>query len=71
MRVLSPVGEFPVRITGVRISKRRPIVESAMGAWRSEIHFEKSDLPYLIAAVAGFAAVFLAGRRSSRNPTGS
>lgn len=66
MRVVSPVGEFPVRITGARISKRRPIVESAMGAWRSELHFEKSDVLYLIAAVAGLAAAFLAGRRSCR-----
>jgi hypothetical protein len=37
MRVLSPVGTFPVRLSGARIERDGPVIEAAMGAWRSEI----------------------------------
>jgi hypothetical protein len=35
MRVLSPVGTFPLRLTGAHVKDRRPVVDTAMGVWRS------------------------------------
>jgi hypothetical protein len=65
MRVLSPVGTFPVRLTGARVERDGPVIEAAMGAWRSEIRLEPSDLPLLLAAGAVLAAAFAAGRLTS------
>lgn len=65
MRVLSPVGTFPVRLTGARVERDGPVVEAAMGAWRSEVRLERADLPLLLAAGAVLAAAFMAGRMTS------
>jgi len=65
MRVLSPVGTFPVRLTGARMERSGPVIEAAMGAWRSEVRLEPADLPLLLAAGAMMAAAFLAGRLTS------
>lgn len=62
MRVLSPVGTFPVRITGARIGHDGPVIEAAMGAWHSEVRLEPADLPLLLGAGALLATAFLAGR---------
>lgn len=65
MRVLSPVGTFPVRLTGARVERDGPVIEASMGAWRSEVRLEPADLPLLIAAAAALAAAFMAGRLTS------
>lgn len=65
MRVLSPVGTFPVRLTGARMERGGPVIEAAMGAWRSEVRLEPADLPLLVAAGAIMAAAFAAGRLTS------
>jgi hypothetical protein len=72
MRVLSPVGAFPLKLTGAHIEEHStPVVDTAMGAWRSEVRFDRHDLP-LFAAVAGLlVGVFLVGRLSSRSKLGS
>ena len=41
MRVLSPVGTFPIRLTGARVERDGPVIEAAMGAWRSEVRLER------------------------------
>lgn len=70
MRVLSPVGTFPVRLTGARIERHGPVIEAAMGAWRSEVRPEPADLPLLMAAAAVMAAAFMAGRATSGRQPG-
>jgi hypothetical protein len=62
MRVLSPVGTFPVRITGARVDRNGPFVEAAMGSWRSEVRLEPADLPLLLGAGALLTTAFIAGR---------
>jgi hypothetical protein len=65
MRVLSPVGTFPVRLTGARMERGAPVIEAAMGAWRSEVRLEPADLPLLLTAGAIIAVAFAAGRLTS------
>ncbi len=66
MRVLTPVGTFPLHLAGVRVSDNRPVIDTAMGAWRSEIRFDRDDV-LLVAAVLGvLAAAFAVGRASKR-----
>jgi len=70
MRVLSPVGTFPVRLTGARVQRDGPVIEAAMGAWRSEVRLEPADLPLLLAAGVVLAAAFMAGRITSGRAAG-
>lgn len=70
MRVLSPVGTFPVRLTGARVERDGPVIYAAMGAWRSEVRLEPADLPLLMAAGAMLAAAFMAGRMTSGRASG-
>jgi hypothetical protein len=65
MRVLSPVGTFPLRLTGAHVKDRRPVMDTAMGVWRSEVIFEPSDLPLAVLAIGLIAAAFAAGRASA------
>jgi len=65
MQVRSPVGTFPVRITGAGIAGGVPRIKTAMGAWRSEISLDRGDVPLLIAAAGALVAAFVLGRRSA------
>jgi hypothetical protein len=65
MRVLSPVGTFPLRLTGARLKDGRPVLDMAMGVWRSEVTFEPGDLPLAGLGVILLAAAFTAGRASA------
>jgi len=66
MKVLSPVGTFPVRVRGGGFRHGTLTIDASMGAWRSEVRLERADVP-LLAAVAGLlVAVFAAGRASRR-----
>jgi hypothetical protein len=65
MRVQSPVGTFPVRVVGARLEGTSPCVETTMGAWRSEVRFERSDAPFAVIALAILLLAFLAGRQSA------
>ena len=67
MRVLSPVGTFPLRLTGVRLSGGKPVLDTAMGVWRSEVSFERGDLPLAVLAAGLLAGAFAAGRASARS----
>ena len=66
MRVLSPVGTFPMRLRGVRWGSGGPVIDAAMGAWRSQVSLELRDLPLIGAAVGIVATAFLLGRLSPR-----
>jgi len=66
VQVLSPVGAFPLRLVGARMKSGALVIEAAMGAWKSEIRLERSDLPLAGAAVAVLALAFAWGRASSR-----
>lgn len=65
MRVLSPVGTFPLRLTGAHVKDGRPVVDTAMGVWRCEVIFEPGDLPLAVLAIGLIAAAFAAGRASA------
>lgn len=65
MRVQSPVGSFPVRITGARLENGAPTLQTAMGAWRSEVKLDRADLPLLGLLVAALGGAFLLGRLTS------
>jgi hypothetical protein len=65
MRVLSPVGTFPLRLTGAHVKDGRPVLDTAMGVWRSEVIFEPSDLPLAVLAIGLIAGAFAAGRAST------
>jgi hypothetical protein len=65
MRVLSPVGTFPLRLTGARLKDGKPVLDTAMGAWRSEVIFEAGDVPIAILAIGLIAVAFAAGRASA------
>jgi hypothetical protein len=68
MRVQSPVGQFPVHVVGIGLRHGRPTVEIAMGAWRSRVWFERTDVPLIAAVLLLLASVFAAGRRSASRP---
>jgi hypothetical protein len=65
MRVLSPVGTFPLRLTGAHLKDGRPVLDTAMGVWRSEVMFELGDLPLAVLAAGLIAGAFAAGRASA------
>lgn len=65
MRVLSPVGTFPMRLTGAHVKDGRPVLDTAMGVWRSEVIFEPADLPLALVAIGLIAGAFAAGRASA------
>lgn len=65
MQVLSPVGTFPLKVTGVRVAGGAPRVQTAMGAWHSEVTVEPRDLPLLAAAAGVLALTFALGRLSA------
>lgn len=60
MQVLSPVGRFPVTVDGVHIQDRRIVVKASLGAWRSEVTLERSDLPLVSVVLAVLGVVPLA-----------
>jgi hypothetical protein len=61
MRVLSPVGAFPLSVTGARLSRAGLVIDTAMGAWRSEVRVERRDLPLVALAAGTLAAAFTLG----------
>ena len=65
MRVLSPVGTFPLRLTGARLKDGRPVLHTAMGSWQSEVMFEPGDLPLVLLAAGLLAGAFAAGRATA------
>ena len=66
MRVLSPAGTFPLRLRGARWGNGGPVIDAAMGAWRSEVSLERRDLPLVGVALGIIATAFVLGRLSLR-----
>jgi hypothetical protein len=66
MQVRSPVGTFPVHITAARIGRGGVTLATSMGAWRSEIKFDRQDLPLLAGGVALLAGAYALGRLTAR-----
>jgi hypothetical protein len=52
MRVRSPIGELPFTVTAVRRDGTTVVVDGELGAWRSRIEIEPSDVPMLARAAA-------------------
>jgi hypothetical protein len=52
MRVRSPIGDLPFRITGIRREGRVLIIYGELGTWRSEVRIGGED----VRAVARLAA---------------
>ena len=65
MRVQSPVGTFPVGVRRVRFTLRGPAIDASMGAWRSEVTFDRTDLPVAAMVLAAAALLVAAGRATS------
>lgn len=61
MKVLSPVGTFPVRVTGARVSSSGVQLDAAMGAWRSTLTFDRDDAVIVVGAAGTLALAFGAG----------
>lgn len=66
MQVLSPVGRFPLKITGLRLRNGPPAIRTEMGVWRSDVILERRDLPMIAAAAATLVAAFVLGRVITR-----
>jgi hypothetical protein len=67
MKVLSPVGTFSTTINGIRIVDRRPVFAASMGAWRSEVSFERRDVGLLLFVAGLFTlGTLIAERRILR-----
>lgn len=65
MRVQSPVGTFPMRMGRPRVSDGTLRIPADMGAWHSEVTFDRTDVPLLVPAAAFVVAVFMLGRRTA------
>jgi hypothetical protein len=65
MRVLSPVGRFPLHLHSVSLKEGRITVNAEMGVWRSEVQLGREDLPLIGAAMGALLGVFLLGRASA------
>ena len=66
MRVRSPVGEFPLRLEGIAVEGGALRLRTSLGAWQSELRFERGDAGLALVAAGVLASVYLAGRRSAR-----
>ena len=69
MHVLSPVGTFPLRVQRARVEDGRVVIETAMGAWRSEVRLDRSDIPLVAGALGSLVMAFAFGRISARGRT--
>jgi hypothetical protein len=52
MRVRSPIGDLPFRVTAIRRDGRELVIHGELGAWRSEVRVGAAD----VRAVARLAA---------------
>ena len=66
MRVLSPVGTFPLSVTGARVGRTGVVIDTAMGAWRSEVRLERRDAPMVALAVGVLIGAFTLGYSARR-----
>jgi hypothetical protein len=71
MNVLSPVGRFRVTLGGIRVEGGRPVLDVRMGAWRSEVTFDRHDASILAAGFGALACAvvggWILGSRGSQN----
>ncbi len=44
MRVRSPIGDLPFRITSIRRDGRELVIGGELGAWRSEVRVGAGDI---------------------------
>jgi len=44
MRVRSPIGDLPFRVTGIRRDGRELVILGELGAWRSEVRVGAGDV---------------------------
>ena len=65
MQVLSPVGTFAIRPTGIAVNRDGVVLHVAMGAWRSRVVFDRRDLPLAAAAIGVAGLLFTMGRASA------
>jgi hypothetical protein len=47
MRVRSPIGDLPFRVTGIRRDGRELVIQGELGAWRSEVRVGPGDVKEL------------------------
>jgi hypothetical protein len=67
MQVISPVGAFPLRVQRARVEDGRIVIETAMGAWRSEVRLDRSDIPLVAGALGSLVVAFAFGRITGRS----
>jgi hypothetical protein len=63
VEVQSPVGTFPLRLSGVKIDSGGLRVRTTMGAWRSEVRLGREDAPMIAAVLGSWILTYLWGRR--------
>ena len=44
MRVRSPIGDLPFKVTGIRRDGRELVIHGELGAWRSEVRVGAGDV---------------------------
>jgi hypothetical protein len=44
MRVRSPIGDLPFRVTAIRRDGRELVIHGELGAWRSEVRVGAGDV---------------------------
>ena len=44
MRVRSPIGDLPFRVTSIRRDGRELVIHGELGAWRSEVRIGAGDV---------------------------
>lgn len=66
MQALTPVGRFPVRLTGAHLGANGPVLDGSLGAWRTEVELERSDLAVMVAALLALLVVLGVARRGKR-----
>ena len=71
MKALTPVGRFPVRLTGVRAGPKGLLVDAKLGVWRTEVELERRDLPLILGAVGVVALAAALGRASAGGRPGA
>jgi hypothetical protein len=60
------VGRFPLRVKRVRLHNGRVRVDTALGAWTSEVSFDRSDTTLAGGVLGALLAAFALGRVSGR-----
>lgn len=79
MKVSSPIGDLPLQMNRMRLTRRGLVVDASMGAWPARIEVSPKDAPelarflaapLLVAASGAVVLTAIYSRRSTHNEGG-